>query len=255
MRLWTFITLSKTFFDNLDDSLWNQNIDSRMETLHKGVLITDHILWKVFDQSTFQLTWMFLKKMITTLSCWICHVDTDVDHQHWTEFIRNVFDPFQNYQTTCQFIHHLHHMTLHHHHFRSFCNSLLQCGNTFISSEWIPSSKDGSTTQPTLFIPQYCNLLLRSDRNNKCRMSLRSFHSRAEWKWHQPKTSHSNDTISHGHDGPNCHGDALDPQMDTTQYRYWIKMKYLLCELIVEGEEFHLTSVTVHTNLIYSKNM
>ena len=47
--------------------------------------------------------------MNTTLSCWICLNDKVVDC-YWTVSIRNLLDPFQNHQTTCQFIHHLHHM-------------------------------------------------------------------------------------------------------------------------------------------------
>ena len=49
------------------------------------------------------------KKMITPVSCWICRINTDVDY-HWTVSIWNLLDPFQNHQTTCQFVHHLHHM-------------------------------------------------------------------------------------------------------------------------------------------------
>ena len=48
--------------------------------------------------------------MLTTVSCGICRIDTCVDYC-WTISIRSVFDPFQNNRTTCQFIHHLHHMT------------------------------------------------------------------------------------------------------------------------------------------------
>jgi len=47
--------------------------------------------------------------MNTTLSCWICRIDMDVDY-YWTESIRNVLNPFQNNHVTCQFIHHLQHM-------------------------------------------------------------------------------------------------------------------------------------------------
>ena len=115
-------------------------------------------------------------------------------------------------------------------------------------------------TQPTLFIPQCCNLpiqLLRSDRNNNQgraeRMVLIGSYeafireqngSNINRKRPIPMTRYVMDMM-----------DALNPQMDTSQYRYWIKMKYLLCELIVEGEEIHLTSVTVHTNWIHSKNI